>query len=52
MDLTTIHIALINNGLSRLVCYDCDIFVECQSRGITFCKEIGEWLKERVEVNN
>jgi len=49
MNLTNIHLNIIHNGIAGLDCYDCFIIDQCQSREITYCKEISEWLKERME---
>lgn len=46
MKLTTKHLEIIHNGIASLDCFHCHILKECQSRGITFCKEVSEWLKE------
>ena len=50
--LTNKHLQIIREGIIMLECDSCSLVKECQRSDNTFCSDIGEWLKIRMELNN
>jgi len=52
MKLTHKHFQIIKEAFVKLDCCSCELIRECQGNQNKYCKEIGEWLRERMEENN
>lgn len=49
MELTKEHLQVMLDGIARIDCPSCQYVKECQSNKYTYCREIGDWIKEREE---
>jgi hypothetical protein len=49
MDLTKIHFQVILEGISKLDCYDCHYYADCQKNKAKYCNQIKNWILQKMQ---